>query len=171
MPDRRRSTRLSSVPTTSGGGAKYEAGQRLKRAIHVARARKGITSDAALSADSGIAYDTLYNWYSGRTTPRGHELRKLSLFLGVAFSELQAVYDGVDPEPPPLQDAVRDLVDTLRDLVLELRYTRANTTTLNELAEALLRRQVTREEEARVGQALDELAIRSPHPRRTRDGT
>lgn len=122
---RRRSTRTASVPTPVSGGTKREAGERLKRAIHVARAKKGITSDTTLSAESGIAYDTLFNWFSGRTTPRGHELRKMALYLGIPFSELQATYDGVDPEPTPLHESVSDLVEVLRDLVLELRLSRA----------------------------------------------
>ena len=122
MPDRRRSRRELTPPPHD---PRREAGERLKRAIHVARARKGLTSDTSLSVQSGVAYDTLYNWYSGRTRPRGKELRQIAGYLGVAYSELEAIYEGREPEPLPLQDAVRDLVRSLDDLVSELRLTRA----------------------------------------------
>lgn len=138
MPDRRRRP-TRTVPPERRSDPRYEAGQRLKRAIHVARASKGMTSDMQLSVGSGVSYDTLYNWYSGRTTPRGAELRKMALFLGVPFSKLQAVYDGVEPEPLPLQDAVRDLVRSLDDLVAELRLTRAEQVVVVEQMEEALR--------------------------------
>lgn len=136
LPDRRRSRRELTPPPHD---PRREAGERLKRAIHVARARKGLTSDTSLSVQSGISYDTLYNWYSGRTRPRGKELRQLADFLGMAYSELEAVYEGRDPEPLPLQDAVRDLIRSLDDLVAELRLTRAEQLVSQEMMADALR--------------------------------
>lgn len=121
MPDRRR-YRERTPPKDDPRRA---AGERLKRAIHVARARKGLTSDTSLSVQSGVAYDTLYNWYSGRTRPRGKELRQMAEFLGMSYAELEATYEGREPEPLPLQDSVRELVRSLDDLIAELRLTRA----------------------------------------------
>lgn len=101
------------------------SGQRLKRAIHVARARLGLTSDVQVSSQAGVSYDTLMNWYSGRTTPRPYELRKVAVALQVAYSELWAIYEGLDPEPLPLTEAVQGLTERLEDLIAELRLTRA----------------------------------------------
>lgn len=90
------------------------AGQRLRSAVHVARARAGIDSDTALAVAAGVHYDTLMNWYSGKTTPRPAEVRKVASTLGVRLSELMDAYDGRDPEPPPLHVAIRELVAELR---------------------------------------------------------
>lgn len=92
-------------------------GQALKRAIHVARAKADITSDIQLALQAQVSYDTLMNWYSDRTVPRGAELKKVAKALGMRYAELEAAYDGVDPEPPPLQDAIKELVVALRPLV------------------------------------------------------
>ena len=126
MPDRRRSTSASpSHRQSSEVDAKREAGERLKRAIHVARARAGLTSDVQVATRSNVSYDTLMNWYSGRTNPRGFELRKVAEALDTSYPLLEGAYNGTDPEPMPLQDAVRDLIRSLDDLVGELRLTRA----------------------------------------------
>lgn len=93
---------------TAGGG------QALKTAIHVARARAGILSDTALSLRAGVHYDTLMNWYSGRTTPRPFELSKVAKALDVPLNDLMSAWEGRPIEPPPLQDALRELVDELR---------------------------------------------------------
>lgn len=97
----------------------------LKQAIHVARARAGITSDMQLSLRAGVSYDTLMNWYGGRTRPRGAELQRVATTLGVPYATLEAAYEGRDPEPQPLQDAVRDLTGAVRALVAEIREERA----------------------------------------------
>lgn len=102
-----------------GGGAA------LKRAIHVARARTDYTSDSALALGAGVSYDTLMNWWADRTTPRPHEVRKVAAALGVPYADLMAAYEGRAPDPPPVQDAIRELVDELRALVSEMRLSRA----------------------------------------------
>jgi transcriptional regulator with XRE-family HTH domain len=92
------------------------AGERLKVAIHVARARAEppITSDMQLAVQAGIHYDTLMNWYSGRTLPRPGGLRQVADALGIRYSDLQDAYDGRDPEPPTLVEAIEALIDELR---------------------------------------------------------
>lgn len=93
--------------TESGGAA-------LKVAIRSARAHSPYDSDMALSVAAGVHYDTLMNWYADRTTPRPAEVRKVAAALGIPFSDLMAAYEGRDPEPAPLHDAIRELVDELR---------------------------------------------------------
>jgi transcriptional regulator with XRE-family HTH domain len=100
------------------------AGDRLKRAIHVARARANILYDTDLSVRAGVSYDTLMNWYAGKTVPRGAELRRLGQTLGVSYADLMAAYEGLEPEPQPLQAAVRELVVTVQSLVSEIREDR-----------------------------------------------
>lgn len=99
------------------------AGERLKRAIHVARARANILYDTDLATRSRVSYDTLMNWYGGKTVPRGAELRKVGLVLGVAYADLMAAYEGRDPEPQPLQEAMRDQTEAIRDLIEAIRST------------------------------------------------
>lgn len=93
--------------TTGGGRA-------LKIAIHTARARAEITSDSALALKAGVHYDTLMNWYSERTTPRPHELSKVARALDVPLNDLMAAWEGRPIEPPPVQDAMRELVEEMR---------------------------------------------------------
>ena len=88
-------------------------GARLKQAVHVARAKAGITSDTQLALRANVSYDTLMNWYGGKTVPRGHELEKVAKATGTSLWVLQAAYEGRAPDPPPLQDAVRELVGEL----------------------------------------------------------
>lgn len=103
------------------------AGARLKQAIHVARARANILYDTDLAVRAGVHYDTLMNWFSGKTVPRGSELRKVGQVLGVAYADLMAAYEGRPAEPPPLQDAIKELVQSLS----------AQTNALTELVAAL----------------------------------
>jgi transcriptional regulator with XRE-family HTH domain len=86
----------------------------LKRELRAARSRAGITSDVALALQSGVHLQTIQNWMYGKTTPRPHELSKVANVLGVPMADLMAVYEGRNPEPPPLQDAIRELVEELR---------------------------------------------------------
>jgi len=93
---------------TVGGGAA------LKRAVHVARARAGITSDTQLAVQAGVHYDTLMNWYGDRTVPRPAELKKVADALGASYGDFMAVYEGRDPEPTPLVDAIAELINEIR---------------------------------------------------------
>jgi len=94
--------------------ADQAAGKRLQRAIHVARARANILYDTELAIKAGVSYDTLMNWYGGKTVPRGVELRRVATFLGIKYADLMAAYEGTDPEPPELTEVIRELVDELR---------------------------------------------------------
>ena len=89
-------------------------GQALKRSIHMARERKGIPSDMQLARAAGISYDTLMNWYSGRTVPRPAELKKVADATGTTLVALMDAYEGRDPEPPTLVEAIRELVAEMR---------------------------------------------------------
>ena len=95
--------------TTSDTG-----GSALKKAIHLARARAGIVSDMELARRAQVSYDTFMNWYGDKTVPRPHEVKKVADVLGVRYSDLLAAYEGHDPEPPPLQDAIHELVEEMR---------------------------------------------------------
>ena len=86
----------------------------LKRALRAARSNAGIKSDQELALRSGVHLQTLQNWMYGKTTPRPAELSKVATALDVPFADLMAIYEGRDPEPPPLQDAIRELVEEMR---------------------------------------------------------
>jgi len=86
----------------------------LKRAIHVARERAGIPSDVQLAITAGVSYDTLMNWYGGRTQPRPNELKKVADAAGTTLINLMDAYEGRDPEPPTLVDAILQLVEEMR---------------------------------------------------------
>lgn len=68
----------------------------------------------ALSGRAGVHYDTLMNWFSERTTPRPHEISKVARALNVPMADLMAAWEGRPVEPPPLQDAIRELVEEMR---------------------------------------------------------
>jgi len=87
----------------------------LKRAIRAARSNAGIKSDQELALRSGVHLQTLQNWMYGKTTPRPSELSKVAATLDVPFADLMAVYEGREIEPPPLQDAIRELVEEMRE--------------------------------------------------------
>jgi transcriptional regulator with XRE-family HTH domain len=93
------------------------AGERLKQAIHIARAKANILYDTDLAVRAGVSYDTFMNWYGGKTVPRGAELRKVAQTLGLQYADLMAAYEGIAPEQPPLQETVSELVGLLRPIV------------------------------------------------------
>lgn len=90
------------------------AGARLKRAIHVARAQANILYDTDLAIRAGVSYDTLMNWFAGKTVPRGAELRRVAQVIGRTYADLMAAYEGTEPEEPELTELLRELVDELR---------------------------------------------------------
>lgn len=101
-------------------------GQALKTAIHVARARTDITSDMELARRAGVSYDTFMNWFSGRTTPRPHEVKKVGDVLGVSYGDLIAAYEGAEPAAVPLEQAVAELIVEIRAAVVDERRARAD---------------------------------------------
>ena len=60
------------------------------------------------------------NWFGDKTVPRPHEVKKVADVLGVSYGDLIAAWEGKAVEPPPLQDAIRELVDEIRELVRAL---------------------------------------------------
>lgn len=98
--------------------------EELKRAIRAARSQQGIESDIALSLAAGVHLQTLQNWASGKTTPRPHELSKVAQVLDKPLDYFMAIYEGRDPEPPPLISQIADLTAAVQDLVAEIREER-----------------------------------------------
>jgi hypothetical protein len=148
--------RLCTLKSYIGGAlSQHGGGAALKRAVRVARARTEITSDMELARRASVHYDTLMNWYGDRTTPRPFEVKKVAAVLGVPYGDLMAAWEGYDPEPPPLQDAVRELVGEMRALIAESRLARAQQ---DEATMALLR-------------ALGALARTDPAPPETPGGS
>lgn len=94
-------------PTIRGGPA-------LKRAIHVAREAKGITSDTALAAQARVHYDTLMNWFGEKTVPRPSELQKVAQVLGISLVELMDSYEGRTAETASLHGILSSLVEEIR---------------------------------------------------------
>ena len=78
------------------------------------------------------------NWFGDKTVPRGAELQKVARALGIGYSNLEAAYEGRDPEPQPLQDAIRDLVEAISALVGRLDVlTAGQATVAGEMMRAL----------------------------------
>lgn len=102
----------------------------LKRTLRAARNQAGIKSDQELALRAGVHLQTIQNWMSGKTTPRPAEVSKVATALDVSMADLLAVYEGRDPKPPPLQDAVRDLTGAVRELVTEIREERKSETSV-----------------------------------------
>lgn len=46
---------------------------------------------ASLAEESGLSYDTLYSWRTGRTTPRMHNLMRLAEALRTRGQKLQEI--------------------------------------------------------------------------------
>jgi transcriptional regulator with XRE-family HTH domain len=141
-------------PLTETGGA------RLKQAVHVARAKAGITSDTQLALRANVSYDTLMNWYGGKTVPRGFELEKVAKATGTSLWVLQAAYEGRAPEPPPLQDAIRDLADEMN----------RQTAAISSLVGEFQRDRTARAEAIEARLRAVEAEVRSPRERPTGGG-
>ena len=114
----------------------HRPGPELKRAIHVARTKVGITSDTQLALRAHVSYDTLMNWFSERTTPRPAEMKKIADVLGVRLVDLMDVWEGRDPEPPALEEVLHELVAEIRTSIYEERLSRI---ALEEATVAILR--------------------------------
>lgn len=116
---------VNTIRAVSYVEGRREGAAALKQAIHVAREKVEIPSDRQLALRAGVSYDTLMNWFAGRTEPRPSELKKVAEILEVRLVELMDVYEGRDPEPPELVDLLGQLVDELRVAVVEMRMGRA----------------------------------------------
>ena len=113
-----------AVPKSSIDTSPAASGERLKREIHAARARAGIGTDIELAKRAHVSYDTLMNWYSGRTVPRAHVVKQVAEAVGVRFSLLLDAYEGKDPEPPELKEAIAMLADEIRTAMVDERRAR-----------------------------------------------
>jgi hypothetical protein len=72
---------------------KREAGRRLKAYVQDRMGQVGIATLVELSERADVAYDTLHAWFRGRPpTPRAGG--RVSLELGVTYSEMLAAYEG-----------------------------------------------------------------------------
>ena len=114
-----------TVPKSTIDTSPAASGERLKREIHAARARAGIGTDMELAKRSRVSYDTLMNWYSGRTVPRANVVKQVADAVGVKYSTLLDVYEGRDPEPPELKEAIAMLADEIRTALVDERRARA----------------------------------------------
>lgn len=99
--------------------------EELKRAIRTARLNAGITSDQELALRSGVHVQTIQNWMYGKTTPRPDQVSRVAAVLDVPMADLMAIYEGRQIQPPPLQDALRELVAAIYASVEESRLSRA----------------------------------------------
>lgn len=84
-----------------------------------------MTSDTRLALAAGVSYDTLMNWFSGRTVPRPAELKRVGDAIDLRLVDLMDAYDGRDPSPPSLEASIAELVAELRVFVHEARLSRA----------------------------------------------
>jgi transcriptional regulator with XRE-family HTH domain len=107
-----------------GTGQPKTGAAALKEAVHVGYVRAGYTSLMQLSIASGVSYDTFMNWFGGKTRPRGAELQRVAKTIDVPYADLEAAYEGREPEPPALVDAVAELTAVVRELVVEIREDR-----------------------------------------------
>jgi hypothetical protein len=103
-----------------------QAGQRLKRAIHVARSQSPYTSDMAMAIAAKVHYDTLMNWFSGRTVPRPSAIKQVADVLGIPYADLMAAYEDRAPAAVPLEQAVAELIVEIRASVIDERRARAD---------------------------------------------
>jgi hypothetical protein len=79
-----------------GVDPRREAGKRLRAFVLDRMGVVGIPTLVALAEQADIAYDTLHAWFRGRPpTPRAGG--RVSLTLGVTYSELLAAYEGGQP--------------------------------------------------------------------------
>src|SRR3990172_6922024 len=90
------------------GLADREAAERLKSALRIAMASKGIDSWEALGLQSKVAINTVHNSIYGRTVPRSKDLRRMGEFLAPYSSAaaLEAAYSGIDPPEPLITDVL-----------------------------------------------------------------
>ena len=128
--------------------ADREAAARLKRELRIGMSGKGIDSWGRLAGGSGVSPTTIENWIYGRTVPQAKQLRRVGEFLRPHSNPaaLEAAYAGMSPPEPPIEEALRELVPEIRELILLLRA-QHDADVGNAFADAL---------SERLGQALTE---------------
>jgi transcriptional regulator with XRE-family HTH domain len=132
----------------------------LKRAMRAARNQAGYESDSSLALDAGVHLQTLQNWMYGKTTPRPSELSKVARVLDRPMDYFMAIYEGREPEPKLLEDAVGELTAVVRELVAEIREERARG---QDAAAAMLRAAAVLGSHPKNGEGPASTAPRVPH--------
>lgn len=75
------------------------SGDQLKARIEAAlRGHESVRSMRALARTAHVQPNTLYSWFTDKTTPRTYELGRVAEVLGVPLTDLWAAYGG-DPTP------------------------------------------------------------------------
>jgi transcriptional regulator with XRE-family HTH domain len=96
-------------------------GQSLKRAIHRGRIEASIRSDRALAKQAGVRYQTLMDWYAGRTRPTPATLSQIAVALQVKLGDLWAAWERLPEAAPgvgdPLVSALGDQTAAINRLV------------------------------------------------------
>jgi transcriptional regulator with XRE-family HTH domain len=100
-----------------------EAGERLAKVLRVAMARAGIETWGELARAAGVSATTIDNWIYGETHPRAHHLGKVgkALYPYTSGGDLGRIYEGLEPQEPPVLDALREIIPELHELVVLLR--------------------------------------------------
>lgn len=103
--------------------ANVEAGERFEEYIRIAIAKsKTVHSPAELIRAAKLHPNTLYDLFNGVTdNPGPRTIAALARVLEVPVSDLWAVWEGREVEPPPLVDVLRELAPDLHELVILLR--------------------------------------------------
>ncbi len=98
-------------------------GERLAKVLRVAMARGGLETWDQLARAAGVSATTVDNWIYGVTTPRAHHLGLVGKALHpyTSGADLERAYDGLEPEEPPLVDAIREIIPELHELLVLLR--------------------------------------------------
>jgi hypothetical protein len=105
-----------------------KAAARLKQHLKIALANFQDPDGSAwgwyrLAIAAGVSTTTIENWIYGRTVPRANEMAKVARALRpyTTQAKMEAAYAGVEPEEPPVIEALRELIPDLHELVILLR--------------------------------------------------
>jgi len=106
-----------------------EGAKRLKQHLQIALASLPPDTDGSkwswtrLALEAGVSPTTVENWIYGRTRPRPNEMAKVAAVLRPYTNQarMEAAYLGIEPEEPPIIDALREIIPDLRELVVLLR--------------------------------------------------
>lgn len=106
-----------------------EGAKRLKQHLQIALASLPADPDGnrwswtRLALEAGVSPTTIENWIYGRTQPRANEMAKVAAVLRPYTNQakMEAAYLGIEPEEPPVIDALREIIPDLHELVVLLR--------------------------------------------------
>jgi len=145
-----------------------EGARRLKQHLQIALASLPPDADGTkwswtrLALEAGVSPTTIENWIYGRTQPRANEMAKVAAVLRPYTNQakMEAAYLGIDPEEPPVIEALREIIPDLHELVVLLRA---------QADEAVLAAVRTALEERRLRRGADDEALPPPTPERNED--